>query len=650
MSIFVICGSPWSRTEALFQSLETQGVGRAIAAPGPRGLSIESLLSRLVPEAPQKGKDFLSTQPGKVYEQAAGDILIANWEQKHWGWADARNVWILDFLKSLDQNIRFILVHESPERAIARAILETDQDLDLESVVSSWFEHEKAMLRFHLRNAEQSLLIDAEDCFKSPNDFLGQFESLPRVHRNNTEKDCSSSPMISPLALLIARTQIQNHPEALAFNQEIESSLSWTIEDEAADEQTEESRAAENFRELIKSQSNLKTRITELKSRSQLVPANQSKEQDETLQRRLKEEAEENELLLAQLHQVQEELEHYFLEFQESKQSSKRHESRIQRLLQKDPGLYDLESLRLIEKSQTEGTQITQWELQGFAGAGRIIEKLQVSLVRESGAPALWIHRNESQDALIRWPSQAHQEGILKIQPEGPEATRLLRLTTIFAISPNDWELIERLCEVFSEELGKLVETGGSRLDRTEVVDHLAIVNDIGRKLGVFPGVFRFGKVQLKNLQLNPDYAHLWLELQDTQFGNQEWPRFEFRLSAAHIDSERLSIFPKLEFPLISDQPKQFSGWYEESLDDFGPKFELRFNRKKKDVNEDALNHLTPTDQNQLLHLTGALPEILSHLYLSGVNLGRDVSEWQSAATTILQILHQPRANPYSGK
>ncbi len=116
-------------------------------------------------------------------------------------------------------------------------------------------------------------------------------------------------------------------------------------------------------------------------------------------------------------------------------------------------------------------------------------------------------------------------------------------------------------------------------------------------------------------------------------YGERHWPTFEFRLSAANVKKGQFSYLPKLEFPLAAQGPQQFENWFEESDDDRGPKFELRFDIKNKAMDIGLWNALSATDQAQALSMCEQLPVLLQRLQAPGHQhspAGPPWADWQN--------------------
>ncbi|MEY3759866.1 MAG: hypothetical protein RIR39_1357, partial [Pseudomonadota bacterium] len=110
--------------------------------------------------------------PGRFMEQLAGDIFSANIKSSLWGWADTRSTWLLDFWLDFDPRLYFVLVYVSPEQMLANTIRSETEIDSVDTVIEAWQAHNQHLLRFHLRNPERSLLVDASECVEDPHALI----------------------------------------------------------------------------------------------------------------------------------------------------------------------------------------------------------------------------------------------------------------------------------------------------------------------------------------------------------------------------------------------------------------------------------------------------------------------------------------------
>jgi len=164
-------------------------------------------------------------------------------------------------------------------------------------------------------------------------------------------------------------------------------------------------------------------------------------------------------------------------------------------------------------------------------------------------------------------------------------------------------------------------------------------IKQLSSEWKVLPKYLRFDSVKLKRELINPDYEHLWLEFLGVSYSNNIWQKLELRLGASFVDSEKFSLFPKFEIPLIDGKHKPFESWYPESYDDFGGKFELRFSLEKGVFDFIALSKLSRPDQAFVLQLIRSVPLALENMEKQAVDTRRPIKVWKKFADDSINII-----------
>jgi hypothetical protein len=262
-------------------------------------------------------------EPGTVWQGLALDLLMGNLDQPLWGWADPKAIHVLNYWKLLDPTVVFVLVYDAPQSVLAAALMESDSEdfhgeqaqQRVAGLLEEWAAYNQTLLEFFYNNQSRCLLIQADHVLGAQPDMLQKVRTQLEAPIEMTELEllgvdsAENQPAraaqggeapAEPYALLarqIAKELIPgDHPSRLLFS-ELQAAGSLPVRRD---------QAQRNTQLALRALATLRQRITQLES----APAANQKELEE-----------ENELLLAQLHQVQEELERYYLENLELKQS-----------------------------------------------------------------------------------------------------------------------------------------------------------------------------------------------------------------------------------------------------------------------------------------------------------------------------------------
>ena len=321
MKTILIVGQVHSGYTSVFELLSAAGMQAAKASRRERFMPNELTNTLCQMEGLDLASDNIQqAQSGKLWQELALDLLLGNVEQPLWGWADPSTIFFLDYWKNADPNIVFLLVYGAPESALAASLQDvapaTAQQVTQQA--QNWQAYNSALLHFYHRNPDRCLLVHAERTTSDPhlvvecvNDHFGLDLNL------NIETQTSwVSNRAFDLPSTIAKALVENQPAMTSLYEELQSvaDLAGLADNEnrltsiklwnAFNELSRE-------REVWSRNSATLSKLSKFSEESQL----QIEQQKQALDTQM----EENTLLLQQLHQVQEELERYYLENQEQK-------------------------------------------------------------------------------------------------------------------------------------------------------------------------------------------------------------------------------------------------------------------------------------------------------------------------------------------
>jgi len=309
-----------------------------------------------------------------VWQGLALDLMLANVEQPLWGWADAQAVYLLDYWKSQDHQTVFVLVFDEPQSVFTRQAMEhaDANPQEQEARVNGWLAYNSALLHFHLRNPERSLLVHAAQVKASAQSYLQQLslhvdaqlrlpieeaQSLADHNSQDLGNDLiqvSAGPAgkqkqaldCNPLAQWLAQQLLEEYPQATELYEQLQAAASlpqrsqpqtgrqlvassvqanrryqaWSsfVAQQAA-MQAHAQRLLQLGKELDEQAQQLQQREWQIEQLNQAgVKAQQSAQEQERLLAakvtELQSSGQENQLLLKQLHKVQEELESRYLQ------------------------------------------------------------------------------------------------------------------------------------------------------------------------------------------------------------------------------------------------------------------------------------------------------------------------------------------------
>ena len=250
---------------------------------------------------------------GRLWEQLANDLFLANIDTKVWGWAEAKSLGLLDFWLELDPSVHFVLMATSPEQYLAERFAQLAaapdaklQALSVDGLLDEWQQAHQTMLHFALHHPKRCVLLLSDaplagaelvdsvkaawarklNALRSPS-----ADAKAAVARHDTD---SATALLKHYAAQLCQT----HPQAISLQYEVASvALSLVHPSAVAD-------AVQTPLQSLITTVGHAYRLPELKRQAADVAQ---------LTALLKDAEDEGKLILEQLHQVQEELERYYL-------------------------------------------------------------------------------------------------------------------------------------------------------------------------------------------------------------------------------------------------------------------------------------------------------------------------------------------------
>lgn len=282
-----------------------------------------------------------------VWHGMALDLMLGNLEQTLWGWSDPQSIYSLDYWCQLDDNLKFVLVYDAPQQALMKAA-ENNNNLSstiVEHHLNNWMAYNGALLAFFLRNRNRCLLVstqqvklNAEACLQQLQPLLStpllsvaETKSVKVSYVVTTDESSLSAPTTHNLLPIQNLTEIANlagldakeTQDALQANIVENYLLEQLISDyPACQDLYAELQSAANlplqleYREELKPQQVWEIMVQQRLRNAELAAGLHKAYigMSKTLELSVSEQTREVELLLSQLHQVQEELEIQYLQ------------------------------------------------------------------------------------------------------------------------------------------------------------------------------------------------------------------------------------------------------------------------------------------------------------------------------------------------
>lgn len=353
MSIIIQTGHQSSHSDKFMQMLYEWGLG-APAQSHTHGLSANEIATKLA-KIFTKNSSIINT---KMMDNLILDLLLANLDQDDWGWADECNLDVLSYWQQADDNIRFILVFDSPKLLLTQML---DQNITpdvLDSAIKDWIAYHEKMLSFFESQSQYCLLIEGDlaiNNLMNVKDYIQSITTNLKIKKNwqiQTTETQSQEDSTNPMFDIVVGEILKQYPDCLALYETLLEKSTIRLKNKNLPTTNTLTTLIQSFnlfneqevfkKQLLVENANLQNQLMTLMSEKQSLEQKLSQnvlllEQSKTAvnaeQKAQIEKAEqENKLLITQLHQVQEELEKYYLQSQKTAEQLKAIEQQKQQL------------------------------------------------------------------------------------------------------------------------------------------------------------------------------------------------------------------------------------------------------------------------------------------------------------------------------
>jgi hypothetical protein len=598
-------------------------------------------------------------QPSRIWQQLAIDLMVANMDSANWGWAHPGAVQWLEFWAQLESDIRFVLVCEDRQSLICRLVEQGEALANMPGHLALWAQNHQEMLRFHLRNPDRSLLVWDAEVQSQPSTLIQRIEGEWQIPLDPALAHAQT--LGHPTALLqhIALRILSGHPQTAPIDHELQSIIGPSHWPAASDQiettdlieiygrlqectnlQGQLQRAQKNIDDINelrtqdlgkakaeiaakqdalnklaaeqKSSAALKKQTDELSSAQQQALA---KNQD--LQ-------EESDLLLTQLHQVQEELEKYYLQHKERQIEVQKLQDRWLRAVQSHPELQDFEVLELVSESKADLT--AQWRINQLQVGNVMKGPFEFKTFIENGVTGLVFTKEaKGLSPIHRWPLIAAKEPQLSIIPVKGKEDPKKRSATLLQLGTTDWHLVRQLTD-------KLVKTVGSAAMAKQISHGPALLEGLKTQqqiLDKVPALLRFDDIQLFGQQNTQQKSVIGLRLTQADLQGLKANPFEFQIQLNFAAGSAMA-----SAHLIFDEKtvgNPFENWKHNVKSSAGHAV-MAMQLSSKGWDPLIWHALSPLDQQWLQNTVRLLPFMLSTLQNQGVKLEKGWTTWVQAA------------------
>ncbi|MFC6979862.1 hypothetical protein [Microbulbifer taiwanensis] len=332
-------------------------------------------------------------------------------------------------------------------------------------------------------------------------------------------------------------------------------------------------------------------------------------------------------LSLLQIHQLQEELEHYFLKYEKFGAGAIEHGSPA--ALSHSSDYSSVSAVEIVGSYAESGYRDIHLKLSSLVLAdGRDFDSLSCKLVLKAGMAALELRANEGGvNALSSWPNEMHDDHgpFLLFIPDADKEECTQQQQLLAEMNTEDRQLVFSIVNVLRDHFTSGSIQGAESLSIEDIRDWRLVAIELAKKAEGVNSFISVDDVHLREELVSEGYNHIWFDCRNLQFGTRIYPSYSFKFTAAeHRNRYNLA----LEFRELEGNKPPLEAWPTEFSDEFGNKLQASLIVKAGSIHIDLSEQITGADGAMLSSIIKKLPILIESLAGSGLTSTKGWDFW----------------------
>lgn len=605
MKSFCITGYSQFSLNNLAEVFRLGGSSPAIHSSRDSKLSIQAWHENVLARQPED-RDDSALVVGRLWDQVAIDIFLANHASPTWHWAEKNSIAALDYWNQFDPNIFFVIVYQSPLEALSEAFREGQRtQAEFNKKLKDWETTTRALLNFRETNPKRTLLIpksliniDGKACIKLIN----------AKWRTKLTPNYLATQEVAPLDILpelLIASYINNHLNIRELERKADVLLDSTA-------------------------TNLRSSTTSfLIEQLSLATTPQAPALLEGMQKEnfllLNELEGENAFLLENLHNAQEIIESSLRIQDQLSSQLEQYKRRFNKLLEKSHATWEFDSITTKLINSDIKNPIIEWTIIDTYIDDIFFEVLVFKTVSNGGITGFSLSKSNgpfaSEELVIE--ESSHESLLMPVKGSIKSGAN----AALTALSSTEWTRLNALAHKMISFLdtyeGDVLPDGIPAKNIWQ-----GLINYVNT-LKSWPKVMRYDSVRAIQHSQIENYSSLEITLKNIILGDRQWSTFTYRI--ATFSEEIFDKHPRLEFPEVSKGAVE--NWFIESHDSRGSRLELRL-APPTHIDTTVWHRLSDNDRYFIAALVSKLGDQMDSLS-EQATLDVDWSDWKKLGDSI---------------
>ncbi|MCK7597363.1 hypothetical protein M0G74_08775 [Microbulbifer sp. CAU 1566] len=554
----------------------------------------------------------IETADGAIYRSALMKVTSDLPNKRSGGYSRE----LLEELKNTNPSYRFLLLYEAPESTFVDVYKCSGGDLSqVKIALEEWAVVNRVILDFFQGNRDICALVHSSTSNEQPSELLDICYQKMGKELSLGFFDDRCSPELSLEALAPHLIEEFTEYQKLYIKLQLSASLPGLDLNQTGNPLLRKKYLASRAAEALLTGGD-KLVIDEL------IVKNNELEQEVALSQ-------------LQINQLYEELEHYFLKYEELKEVVDRKEEVIeQSAISALPhsSRFDHASTVAISGSYSDsGYRDVHLNIHDFSlSDGRYFASFRCKLALIAGIAALEFRETGevATDGVSDWPKGMEDEygKYLLFSPGAKGEEKLYQQSMLNELCTEDRQLIFSVINVLRDHFLNVKVDDIAKLPADTARDWRMAAIALSEKAIAHSDFISVDEIRLREEFVCNNYSHLWFECRNLQLRSRVFPSYSFKFSAySRRDGYRVA----LEFRDLHDNKPPLDAWPTQEIDEFGCKLLVNLVIRRGRIHVDASERLTRTDRVMISSIIKKLPSLIKSLENGGFESGKGWDFWQ---------------------
>lgn len=345
--------------------------------------------------------------------------------------------------------------------------------------------------------------------------------------------------------------------------------------------------------------------------------------------------AQENDVLLDELHKTQELLEHRVKELKIAQERLASLQSRLQRVLSDHPNYWEMGQIMVLPHLQAMTIDGSDWLISDVVIDSCYVSSLYYTVDLATPIPSVIIHRFKGDEVANLWVDWKSIPLHIKTISISGNPTPLQHRLSNFGklLTTTEWRIASTIpaltLNILTDRLALMRELN------VNVEYHKAGIRKLDAAMAAWPVILRYDNCELVNTTESQGYSSITFKLCNVSINRKIIDEIIYTFSTSDARGTPFGSHPRLEFD--ESCAHAFEKWFPETVDSRGRRMEVRF-AHPGDMDMAVWERMVDSDKLIIVGIIADLSEQVKGVESSNSHFNTKRERWHEIAVSVKNI------------